>query len=281
MLKCEKTNRKSLNFSVAMSVYKNDNPEYLQMALDSIINQTLVPDEIVLIADGPIPDSLQTVIERTQSIFPALHPYYQEKNAGLGEALRIAVEKAQYDYIARMDSDDISLPDRFEKQMKCFEEDGALSLVGGMITEFVNEPTNIVNKRILPLDDASIKQFMVSRCGVNHVTVIFKKRDLMKVGNYQSDYRQEDYYLWARMMREGCKFLNIPDVVVNVRSGASQFSRRGGWRYFKDHMEIFKLMYCWKLISRGQLMKNYLLRFLQVAFPNQLRTWIYQHLLRG
>ena len=249
-----------LKFSVVMSVYKNDNPDYVQVALSSIINQTLVPDEIVLIADGPIPDSLQTVIERTQSI---------------------AVEKAQYDYIARMDSDDISLPDRFEKQMKCFEEDGALSLVGGMITEFVNEPTNIVNKRILPLDDASIKQFMVSRCGVNHVTVIFKKRDLMKVGNYQSDYRQEDYYLWARMMREGCKFLNIPDVVVNVRSGASQFSRRGGWRYFKDHMEIFKLMYCWKLISRGQLMKNYLLRFLQVAFPNQLRTWIYQHLLRG
>ncbi|WP_311442419.1 glycosyltransferase [Hoylesella enoeca] len=270
-----------LKFSVVMSVYKNDNPEYVQTALDSIIQQTCVPDEIVLVADGPIPDALHEVIERTRERFPQLRPLYQEKNAGLGEALRIAVEHARNDYIARMDSDDISLPERFEKQMKCFAEDPSLSIVGGMITEFVDEPTNIVNERTLPLDDTSIKQFMTSRCGVNHVTVIFKKSDLMKAGNYQSDYRQEDYYLWARMMREGCKFQNIPDVVVNVRSGANQFSRRGGWKYFKDHMEIFKLMYRWKLISRSQLMKNYLLRFLQVAFPNRLRTWIYQHLLRG
>ena len=269
-----------LKFSVIMSIYKNDNPEYLRIALNSIINQTLVPDEIVLIADGPVPESLHSVVDDAKAEFPNLNPYYQDENAGLGAALRIAVDKAKYDYLARMDSDDISLPDRFEKQMRCFYEDKDISVVGGMITEFVGEPANIVNRRILPLDDAGIKRFMSSRCGVNHVTVIFKKEDLLRAGNYSSDYRQEDYYLWARMMKTGCKFSNIPDVVVNVRSGANQFARRGGWTYFKDHMAIFKLMYKWHLITYPQLMKNYCLRFAQVAFPTSLRTWVYQNMLR-
>jgi glycosyltransferase involved in cell wall biosynthesis len=270
----------SKKFSVIMSIYKNDNPDYLRIALDSIINQTLVPDEIVLIADGPVPDSLHKVVDETKDVFPNLKPYYQERNAGLGGALRIAVENASYDYLARMDSDDISLPDRFEKQMKCFDENDSLSVVGGMITEFVGSPTNIVNRRLLPLNDSEIKHFMASRCGVNHVTVIFKKADLLEAGNYLSDYRQEDYYLWARMLKAGCKFRNIPDIVVNVRSGANQFARRGGWKYFQDHMAIFQLMYQWHLITYTQLMKNYALRFMQVAFPTSMRTWIYQNMLR-
>ncbi len=268
-------------FSVIMSVYKKDNPLFLKTALDSIINQTLQPNEIILIADGPIPESLHKVIEDTKKIFPALKPFYLDKNGGLGEALRIAVINAKYDYLARMDSDDISLPDRFEKQMKCFEEDASLSLVGGMITEFVDAPSNIVVQRILPLEDKEIKKFMRYRCGVNHVTVIFKKTDLLAAGNYKSDYRQEDYYLWARMMRNKCKFKNIPDVVVNVRSGANQFSRRGGFKYFKDHMKIFKLMYQWNLISYPQLIKNYISRFAQISFPTKIRTFIYQNMFRN
>ena len=143
------------------------------------------------------------------------------------------------------------LPDRFEKQMRCFEEDPDLSIVGGMITEFVDSPDNVVDKRVLPLDDEGIKRFMRSRCGVNHVTVIFKKADLLRSGNYRSDYRQEDYYLWARMLKAGCKFRNIPDVVVNVRSGYDQFARRSGWSYYLDHCAIFRFMYREGLISLG------------------------------
>ena len=273
-----------LNFSIAMSIYKSDNPEYLKIAIDSIINQTLKPAEIVVVGDGPVPDTILKVIDEVKKKATQknidLRFLPQSQNQGLGEALRIACEHCKYDYIARMDSDDISLPDRFEKQMKCFYEDESISVVGGMITEFVDEPRNIVNLRILPLDDAGIKRFMSSRCGVNHVTVIFKKEDLLRAGNYRSDYRQEDYYLWARMMKTGCKFRNISDVVVNVRSGANQFARRGGWTYFKDHMAIFRLMYNWHLITYPQLMKNYCLRFAQVAFPTSLRTWVYQNMLR-
>lgn len=270
-----------LKFSVIMSIYKNDNPEYLQVALDSIIHQTLVPDEIVLIADGPVPQSLIDVVENTKARFADLHAYYQKKNRGLGGALRIAVEKAQYDYLARMDSDDISLPDRFEKQMKCFEEDHELAVVGGMITEFVDSPEHVVSKRILPLDDSSIKRFMQSRCGVNHVTVVMKKSELLRAGNYQQDFKQEDYFLWVRMIEAGCKFRNIPDIVVNVRSGRDQFARRGGMAYYKDVLALNKWMWQHGLISLPKMIYNDMVRgTVQFLLPNSVRTWVYQRFLR-
>lgn len=270
-----------LKFSVIMSIYKTDNPEYLQVALDSIIHQTLVPDEIVLIADGSVPQSLIDVVEKTKARFAGLHAYYQDKNRGLGGALRIAVEKAQYDYLARMDSDDISLPDRFEKQMKCFEEDHELAVVGGMITEFVDSPEHVVSKRILPLDDSGIKRFMQSRCGVNHVTVVMKKSELLRAGNYQQDFKQEDYYLWARMVEAGCKFRNIPDIVVNVRSGRDQFARRGGMAYYKDVLALNKWMWQHGLISLPKMIYNDMVRgTVQFLLPNRVRTWVYQRFLR-
>ena len=270
-----------LKFSVIMSIYKNDNPEYLQVALDSIIDQTLVPDEIVLIADGPVPQSLIDVVEKTKARFAGLHAYYQDKNRGLGGALRIAVEKAQYDYLARMDSDDISLPDRFEKQMRCFEEDHELAVVGGMITEFVDSPEHVVSMRILPLDDNSIKRFMQSRCGVNHVTVVMKKSELLRAGNYQQDFKQEDYFLWARMIEAGCKFRNIPDIVVNVRSGRDQFARRGGMAYYKDVLALNKWMWQHGLISLPKMIYNDMVRgTVQFLLPNSVRTWVYQRFLR-
>lgn len=276
-----------LKFSVIMSIYKSDVPELVRVALDSLLQQTLLPNEIVIVGDGPVPAGLEQEIENGKLIIENEHlpteiVYLpQEKNGGLGEAMRIAAEAAKYDYLARMDSDDICLPDRFEKQMKCFEEDPELSLVGGMITEFDGDPENIIAKRILPLEDAEIKRMMRGRCAVNHVTVIFKKADLMKSGNYQPFWKQEDHYLWARMMEHGCKFRNIPDVVVNVRSGKDQIARRGGLRFFKSVVRVFWYMYRHGLISFEYFLYICTVRgIVQVLMPNRLRTWVYLHLLR-
>ena len=270
-----------------MSIYKSDQPELVRVALDSLLQQTLLPNEIVIVADGPVPAELEQEIDNLKLTIdneklPIEVSYLpQEKNGGLGEAMRIAAEAAKYDYLARMDSDDICLPDRFEKQMKCFEEDPELSLVGGMITEFDGEPENIIAKRILPLEDAEIKRMMRGRCAVNHVTVIFKKADLMKSGNYQPFWKQEDHYLWARMMEHGCKFRNIPDVVVNVRSGKDQIARRGGLRFYKSVVRVFWYMYRHGLISFGYFLYICTVRgIVQVLMPNRLRTWVYLHLLR-
>lgn len=267
-----------------MSVYKNDDATFLREALDSVIGQTLKPFEIVVVGDGPVPDALQECIQRAKEASAlegiALKWLPQPVNRGLGEALRIACEHCSGEFIARMDSDDICLPYRFEKQMRVFDEHPDVGMVGGMITEFVGSPENIVDRRILPLDNDSIYRMMQTRCGVNHVTVVIRKSDLMAAGNYSGRFRQEDYYLWARMMKNGVKIENIPDVVVNVRSGANQFARRGGMSYFHEHMKVFRFMYDEGLISRPVLMKNYCLRFAQVAFPTSLRTWVYQHMLR-
>ena len=304
-----------LKFSVIISIYKSDVPELVRVALDSLLQQTLLPNEIVIVGDGPVPAELEQVVSsfkcQVSKIRTTPNPSFakggdlvpedgkesletrnqkpetivtylpQEKNGGLGEAMRIAAEAAKYDYLARMDSDDICLPDRFEKQMKCFEEDPELSLVGGMITEFDGEPENIIAKRILPLEDAEIKRMMRGRCAVNHVTVIFKKADLMKSGNYQPFWKQEDHYLWARMMEHGCKFRNIPDVVVNVRSGKDQIARRGGLRFYKSVVRVFWYMYRHGLISFGYFLYICTVRgIVQVLMPNRLRTWVYLHLLR-
>lgn len=276
-----------LKISVIMSIYKSDVPEYVRIALDSLLNQTRLPDEIVIVADGPVPAELEQEIENLKlkienEKLPVEVSYLpQEKNGGLGEAMRIAVEAAKYPYLARMDSDDICLPDRFEKQMKCFEEDPELSIVGGMITEFDGEPENIIAERILPLDDAGIKKMMRGRCAVNHVTVIFKKEDLLRSGNYQPFWKQEDHYLWARMMEHGCKFRNIPDIVVNVRSGRDQLARRGGWRFYKSVVRVFWYMYKHKLISFGYFLYICAVRgIVQLLMPNWLRTWVYMKFLR-
>lgn len=276
-----------LKFSVIMSIYKSDKPELVRVALDSLLQQTLLPNEIVIVGDGPVPVELEKEIDNLKLTIdneklPIEVSYLpQEKNGGLGEAMRIAAEAAKYDYLARMDSDDICLPDRFEKQMKCFEEDPELSLVGGMITEFDGEPENIIAKRILPLEDGEIKRMMRGRCAVNHVTVIFKKADLMKSGNYQPFFLQEDHYLWARMMEHGCKFKNIPDVVVNVRSGKDQIARRGGLKFYKSVVRVFWYMYKHGLISFGYFLYICTIRgIVQVLMPNKLRTWVYLHLLR-
>lgn len=268
------------DISVAMSVYKSDNPIYLHVAIESVFNQTLLPKEVVLVGDGPLSTDLNDVISELQQKYPNLVFLPQKVNRGLGEALRIACDNCSCDYIARMDADDIALPQRFKLQMACFEENPEISVVGGFITEFEGEPVNIINYRRLPLTDTEIKKFMIYRSGLNHVTVIMRKDALMKAGNYSGDIKQEDYYLWARMWKCGCQFRNIPDVVVNVRSGANQFARRGGLKYFQNHMKIFCLMYKWNLITFPQLVKNYIFRFGQVAIPNNLRAYIYKNFLR-
>ncbi len=273
--------KEKLRFSVVMSVYKNDNPIAVREALESIVSQTLPPDEIVVVADGIISEDLEAIIKNMDYIHTELTFLPQEVNKGLGAALRIAVENAKHEYVARMDSDDISLPDRFEKQMRCFEKNDELSVVGGMITEFVDTPDNITGKRVLPCDDKDIKRFMRSRSGINHVTAIFKKKDLLRVGNYQPFFGQEDYYLWMRMIKQGCVFLNIPDVVVNVRSGKIQYARRGGYTYVKSQLTLFNYMYKEGVISLSRLFYNYFIRIVvQLFMPNQLRTWIYQKFLR-
>ncbi len=270
------------DFSVCMSVYKNDKPEYVVVALDSIIQQSVQPTEIVLVVDGPVPDALNEVLNDFETKNADLfHIIRLPQNGGLGNALRLAVENTKYELIARMDSDDICMPRRFEKQLAYFEQDPQISIVGGTISEFIDSPDHVVGQRICPLTDAEIRKYMKTRCGYNHMTVMFRKSEVLRVGNYQDWFWNEDYYLWIRMLLGGCKFANLPDVLVNVRVGKDMYARRGGWKYFKSEAKLQHYMWKHHLIGLPRYLYNVAIRFaVQVAMPNSVRGWVFRTFAR-
>ena len=271
-----------MRFSVAMSVYKNDDPAHFDLALRSITEmQTRKPDEIVLVVDGPVPPQLLAVVDRYEASYPGFRSIRLEKNGGLGNALRLAVEACSCELIARMDSDDIAVPTRFAEQLSLFEKDAALDICGGDISEFIGESDNVVGKRSVPQSDAEIKEYMKTRCAMNHMTVMYKRETVLGVGNYIDWFWNEDYYLWIRMQLANCRFANTGTVLVKARSGEDMYRRRGGDKYFKSEKGLQDYMLAHGMIGRGTYCMNVLKRFIvQKALPNTLRGWVFRTFAR-
>ena len=276
-----------MKLTVVVPIYKNNDAQQLRVSLDSLLRQTLLPNEILVVADGPVSAELEREVERlkvkVQSSKLPIEVNYQkfEQNEGLGEAMRKAVLVANGDYIARMDADDICLPNRFEKQMKYFKNDADLSVVGGQIAEFDGDVKNIIGKRMVPLEHKEIVKYMKSRNGMNHVTTILKKKDLIDSGSYQPLEWFEDYCLWVRMIQHGCKFKNISDDVVLVRAGKAQADRRGGWAYFKNEVFLFKCLLSQGFITKNRFCINIIERgFVRLLMTSSIRSWFYKNVLR-
>lgn len=270
-------------FSVCMSVYKNDRPEYVDIAIQSIfIKQTVKPNEIVLVVDGPISMELESLIDNYSTKYSEIFTIIKlEKNQGLGNALRVAVEKVKYDWVARMDSDDIAAPDRFEKQKSFLQANLDVDIVGGQITEFIDVESNIVGLRNVPLLSADINVYIKARCPFNHMTVMFRKDKILAVGNYIDWHYNEDYFLWIRMFLAGCQFANLPETLVNVRVGKEMYQRRGGWKYFLSEAKLQKYMFDNDIIGIIRFVYNVFGRFvIQVLMPNKLRGFVFQKLFR-
>lgn len=273
-------------FSVSMCVYGGDNPEFFDVAIDSIVDQTVPPNEIVLTVDGPIPATIESVIEKYRNQLSGSQIQFQivylEKNLGHGEARRICFEHCSCDLIALMDADDLSVPDRFEKQLAVFEKNPDLSIVGGNIHEFIGTPDNCVGKRIVPETDGEIKVYMKKRCPMNQVTVMFRKADIAEVGGYIDWFCEEDYYLWIRLALAGKRFANVPENLVNVRVGEEMYQRRGGWKYFCSEAKLQGFMLKKSMIGLPRYFINVAQRLvLQVLMPNKLRGFIFQKFARS
>ncbi len=265
-----------------MSLYIKEKPEYLRLAIDSMLAQTVAPDEIVIVEDGPLTDALYAVLDEYKTKFPQIiRTVRNEKNLGLGLALNAGLKECRNELVARMDTDDISKPDRCEKQLEEFLLNSKLDIVGGNISEFIDSPDNIVGQRIVPQKDADIKEYLKRRCPFNHMTVMFKKDSVLRVGNYIDWFWNEDYSLWIRMCLANMTFANIPSVLVNVRVGKEMYKRRGGWKYFKSETKIQWFMYRRRLISLPRSMYNVVLRLcLQVLMPNWLRGVVFKKFAR-
>lgn len=269
-------------YSVLMSIYYKEKPEYLRLAIDSMINQTIPPDEIVLVEDGPLTDELYVVIDEYMEKYSGLiHKVVNETNLGLGLALNNGLTHCKNELVARMDTDDISLPKRCEEQLEIFKADPNVDIVGGDITEFIDVETNIVGRRTVPVGDKEIKEYMKYRCAFNHVAVMFKKQAILKVGGYKDWFWNEDYYLWIRMLENGCTFANTGTVLVNVRTGADMYSRRGGRKYFESEKKLQDYMLEKGIIDKSTYLMNVLKRWIvQVLLPNSVRGWVFRMFAR-
>lgn len=265
-------------FSVVMSVYHNDNAFFFERALYSITDgQTIMPDEIVLVVDGPVDNDINNVIEKYIKKYEITKVIRLEKNGGLGNALRIGVNNAKYDLIARMDSDDVAVSTRFEQQLTFFKKNKKIDIIGGDISEFIGDENNIIAKRKVPLSNVEIREYMKKRCAFNHVTVMYKKKSVQDAGGYQDWFWNEDYYLWIRMWLNGSVFANTGTVLVNVRVGEEMYQRRGGKRYYESEKKLQRYMLNHRMINKSLYIKNVCKRFIvQRLLPNKVRAFVFK-----
>lgn len=270
-----------MDYSILMSVYKKEKPEYLSTAIESMLNQTVATNDFVLVCDGPLTDSLDEVITHFVNTNPGLFNVVKlPQNVGLAMALNEGIKHCKNEIIARMDSDDYSKKDRIEKQLKAMEENGA-DIVGSNIFEFRGDITKLTGERNLPEFDEEIREFAKSRSPFNHPSVVYKKSKVELVGGYGKFDYFEDYYLWITLLQNGCKGYNVQESLVLMRAGDDLYLRRGGKEYAKHIMAFKKHMLSIGYISRFGYLKQTTARVMVALAPNKFREKIYKKKLRG
>lgn len=269
-----------MKFSVLIAVYKKDNPDFFKEALNSVIDQTLKPDEIVLIEDGELTDIQYEIIHDFVLNNPGLFKIIKnEINIGLGLSLQKGVKESSNEIIARMDSDDISDKTRFEKEIKYIEE--GYDFVGSNTFEFTGVINNVISNRIMPETNDKIYEYIKSRNPFVHASIMTKKSLIIEAGNYQDSYLCEDYDLWYRMIKLGIKCYNIQENLIYTRVDSNFYKRRKGYKYFKAIKKCLKKMKDDKFITALEYYKTIIPRFVVYLSPNFLRKIFYKRFLRS
>ena len=273
--------KEDYKFSVLMPIYIHEKDNELRLAIDSVINQTLMPDEILIIADKDIPQNTRDILNEYKSKYPEIfNPVILTEDASVGKARAISVQKAKYNIIANMDADDISRNDRFEKQIQFLKENPDVDVVGSCITEFENLPENIYAKRDVPLLHKDIYKYCKFRNPINNMTVMCRKDAVIEAGNYKDLKEFEDYELWSRMIIKGYKFANLSDYLINARAGKEMIVRRQGLNvYFKYEYPLFLSFYKQKFITSEEFFKAIISKYFLRVIPNWLKGFIYYNFL--
>ena len=258
-----------------MPIYKKTNARHLDLSINSIINQTRKPDEIVIICDGPISFASERILTKYKD---ELTVYRLPINKGTGYALRYGVEKCKYEYIARHDSDDIAYEFRLEKQLKYLKEHKDVDVLGGQIIEIYDKTNKVFGVRRVPLEDKDIKKYMKKRSPFNHQTVIMKKKSIMSVGNYPIYRYAQDYGLWINAYK--LKMANLDDILTRVRVDDDAYKRRGNKKTIKNMIEMEKNMLNKGIINRLEYCYNIVARSFVIILPNFIRKWFYHNYLR-
>lgn len=268
-------------YSILMSVYYKEQPEYLLNSIESVFAQTVVPDDFVLVCDGPLTPELDSVIyQMEQKYGEALNVIRFDKNRGLGPALNDGIKLCKNRLVARMDSDDITPKNRCELQLKKFAENPELSLIGGAIEEFACSIDNIISKKGMPLNNDEILMYAKKRCPFNHPTVMFDKNVVLNLGGYPDFPFHEDYCLWATLLQNGVLTANLPETLCYMRVDSGLYGRRGGLKYLK-----VAIKFRWHLYKTGfvSLFQAFFVMFILTAVcivPTPVRKLFYTKILR-
>lgn len=269
------------NYSVLMSVYYKEKPEYLKQAIESIQNQTISTNDFVLVCDGPLSSELDQVIKEKQlEMGNNLNVVRLEKNGGLGNALNEGIKQCKNELVARMDSDDIAYLTRCEKQLGVFNSHPEVSICSGIVEEFTTTPDAVDARRVPPEHNEEIIEFAKKRNPFNHPCVMYKKAAVEVVGSYQDFYLLEDYYLWLRMLMAGYQGYNIQEPLLHMRAGSELYKRRAGWKYAKTQTRLFRFMKDKGFISEKQYVKSCVIRSGSALAPNWLRKMMFERVLR-
>ena len=266
-----------MKYSVLMSLYCKEKPEYLVAALDSMIHQTLKPDEIVLVEDGPLTDDLRQVVEEYKD---QLSIVVNPQNLGLGLALNEGLKACKNDLVARMDTDDVSKPDRCEKQVKKFEMNPGLAIVGSHIDEFVGTTDNVISSRIVPVTQKEIYEFAKRRSAFNHPTVMYRKSVVLAEGGYADMKRNQDVDLFGRMLFHGCQAENIDESLLWFRTSNELSARRRSWENTKSYVATIRRFWKIGFSSFGDYLKVLVAQIAIYIMPVRLQNWVYGKFLR-
>lgn len=267
-------------YSVLMSVYAKDRPEYLDAAIASMAAQTVPFRDMVVVCDGPLTDGLDKVLDDWKwELDGRLTLHRLPENGGLGAALAAGLPLCRCDVVARMDADDVSRPDRCRILLGKMAADG-LDLVGGAIEEFDREPGDMGSVRAVPLEKGDIDTWLKGRNPFNHVSVVFDRYVVEQAGGYQPFPWMEDYWLWARMIAGGCRCANVPDVLVDVRTGDGMYARRSNTAYLKSQVRFFSELRKLGLIGRFDQAKAVAERTIATMLPAGMVKAVYNKVLR-
>lgn len=262
-------------FSLLVSVYDGDRPDYIKRALRSAVDdQTVRPDQVVIVRDGPVRDELAVCLDEIQatSMVPVTFVPLPA-NGGLGPALDQGLAASWFEVIARMDADDVAMPHRFEVELPLMRD---ADIVGAGLLEFVADTDDIVGQRIPPTDPAQIQRYARMHDPFNHPTVVYRRAAVIAAGGYGDFPLMEDYALFARMLSTGARAVNVAEPLVYYRVGAEAFKRRGGTGLFRSELRLQREFLRQHFTTPAEFVRNVLIRGGYRLIPWWCRRLLYR-----
>lgn len=266
-------------FTVLMALYGGDRAELFEAAVHSVFANTVLPDQFLVVVDGPIPTGLKVAITNLQILYPLIEFIYLPENKGLANALNIGLTFVKYEWVVRADADDINLSERFYTLAKACLANTNIQLVGSSILE-LDERGHALAIRELPSSEKDIRQFAKTRNPFNHMTVAYRLESVLACGGYPNIFLKEDYGLWCHFLAKKYSVMNVGLVLVHASAGMSMFRRRGGWRYAKSEWQMQRLLVKSGLKNGARAFFDGILRAGFFLIPSRVRGYIYLHFLR-